>query len=153
MPFDFLAGMFIFMLMLSYFLILWDIFSVRYSELSAKQDREMAALSVSRQLVTSPGVPEDWAISPLSAGSIGLASRPGVLDAYRISALSSMPYANARQSLGVQGGFYVKIEDLDGARFATIGAEPANASSLVEVRRIAMLNGTIVNLKVQVYGN
>ena len=154
-PLDFMAGVFVFLVMLAYFLILWDIFAVRFVEHAQTIDDELAAISVADRLVLSGGYPTNWTLEPLSAQSIGLASRPHELDPYRVSALSSMAngsYASVKSALGIDRNFQVKIEAADdGARLATIGQEPANATRVVEVTRLAMLNGEIVNVRVQVY--
>ena len=152
-PIDFVAGLFIFLVMLAYFLLLWDSYSQRYFASASSIGMETEAMGIADQLVSAGGSPNNWTADPLSAQSIGLAWRQNELDPYRLSALSSLPYANAREKLGVDREFAIKIETLDGGRLATIGVDTRISSKAVEVIRIAVLNGSAVNVKVQVYEN
>ena len=155
-PIDFVAGLFIFLVMLAYFLLLWDSYSERYVAAASSIDMETTAIGVADQLVSTGGMPNNWTADPLSAQSIGLAWRQNEIDPYRLSALSSLPYANAKRLLGAGREIMIKIETLDGGRLATISAseaETGDSSKAVEVTRMAMLNGSVVNVKVQVYEN
>lgn len=150
-PLDFVAGLFIFLVMLAYFLVLWDSYSGRYLEHASSIDMETTAIGIADQLVSTGGSPSNWTAAPLSAQSIGLAWRQNELDPYRLSALASLPYANAKQILGAGREIAIKIETLDGGRLATVGNEPASSSKAVEVTRVAMMNGSAVFVKVQTY--
>ena len=152
-PVDFVAGLFIFLFMLAYFMVLWDSYSQRYVARASSIDMETTAMGIADQLVSTGGMPDNWTAEPLAAQSIGLAWRQNELDPYRLSALSTLPYANAKRILGAGREFAIKIETLDGGRLATIGNEAYNSSKAVEVTRIAMMNGSAVNVKVQVYEN
>jgi hypothetical protein len=153
---DFVAGLFIFIFMLAYFLVLWDSYSGRYVATASSIDMETTAMGIADQLVSTGGSPANWTASPLTAQSIGLAWRQNELDPYRLSALSSLPYANAKEILGVGREFMIKVETLDNGRLATYpanGTGAYNSSKAVEVTRMAMMNGSAVNVKVQVYEN
>lgn len=152
-PIDFIMGLFIFLFMLAYFLVLWDNYSQRYVAKASTIDMETAAIGIADQLVSTGGSPGNWTSAPLAAQSIGLAWRQNEIDPYRLSALSSLPYANAKKILGVGREFAIKIETLDGGRLATIGNEAYNSSKAVEVARAAVMNGSAVNVKVQIYEN
>ena len=152
-PIDFVAGLFIFLVMLTYFLLLWDSYSQRYIATASTIAMETTAMGVADQLVSTGGSPNNWTASPLTAQSIGLSWRQNELDPYRLSALSSLPYANAKKILGVDREFAIKIETLDGGRMATLGSEASNSSKAVEVTRVARINGSTVNVKVQIYEN
>ncbi len=153
-PLDFMAGLFIFLVLLAYFIVLWDIFSVRYIEHAESNNIESRAIDIAGQLVSSSGQPFNWTSSPLSAQSIGLASKPYQLDPNRISAfasLSNQSYANAKLLLGTDRDFFIKIETPDGARIATLGKEPGNASRSVEVSRLGSYNGQPTFVRVRLY--
>ena len=152
-PIDFVAGLFIFLVMLSYFLILWDSYSQRYSEMASSIELETTAIGIADQLVSTGGSPNNWTMNPLTAQSIGLAWRQNELDPYRLAALSALPYANAKKILGVGQEFAIKVETLEGGRLSTVGSETGNSSKAVEVTRVARMNGSSVNVKVQVYEN
>ena len=150
-PLDFMAGLFIFMVLLVYFVILWDIYSTRYMEQGERGNIETHAISIAENLVSSTGSPFNWTVSPLAAQSIGLAFRPNQLDPYRIAALEGLPYANAKRLLGTDYDFLIKIESQEGARYSTIGQEPGNTTRTVEVTRIATYNGAPAFVRVQLY--
>ena len=152
-PIDFVAGLFIFLVMLTYYLLLWSSYSERYVAAASSIDMETTAMGIADQLVSTGGSPSNWTADPLAAQSIGLAWRQNELDPYRLSALSSLPYGNAKMLLGAGREIAIKIETLDGGRLATIGTESYNSSKAVEVTRVAMMNGSAVNVKVQVYEN
>ena len=149
-PLDFAAGLFIFLLALSYFFIQWDLFSAKFFDLATAGGMDTRAIDISEMLVHTGGQPENWTGAPLSAQSIGLASKDNLLDWNRVAAFSSMPYANAKQILGTDYDFLVIIETPDGARYATIGQD-ANSTRAVEVTRMAILNDTVVKVRVRLY--
>jgi hypothetical protein len=155
-PLDFMAAIFIFMVIFGYFMILWNIFSLRYAERAGALDFEMSSIAIADRLVSFGGYGDNWTAAPQSAQSIGFASRPNELDWARISAFASLPYASQKQLLGTANDFLIRIENLDGASYAQIGQAGTGAANdsarLVEVTRLAMLNGTVVNLRVRIYG-
>ncbi|VVC00891.1 Uncharacterised protein [uncultured archaeon] len=151
-PIDLMAGLFIFLVLIAYFMILWDIYSLRYFETMDKTNSDMEVLAVSDALVSSPGLPENWTAAPLDAKAIGLAKKPNELDPYKVSALSSLPYANARQMLGLDRDFYINIGTPEGASIAVMGQAPAgNVSRASEITRVALYNGQIVHVRVRIY--
>ena len=163
LPLDFMVALFIFLVLLAYFIMLWNVFSENYSSHSERVERELSAIVLSDQLAGSTGSPENWTELPESAKSIGLAIRPGVLDSHKLCALFGMQYsiANctspglqygyAKSIFGVDKDFFVKVESPGGVRLATMGEQPENASRAAEVTRVAMLDGSAVFLRVQVY--
>ena len=153
MPIDFMVGTFIFFVLLAVFLALWDNSSQNYADYAATVDMELSAISLADRLVSFGGSPQNWTMAPLTADAIGLAPKPNELDPYRIAALASLPYANAKRLLAIDKDFAVKIETLDRGRLITIGQEKFNSTRAVEVTRLAMLNGTAVDVRVQVYEN
>lgn len=151
-PIDFMAGLFIFLIILAYFLVQWSIYSNRYLEQTQMRDTETSAIRLANQLVTSGGQPYNWTFAPLAAQSIGIAKKPNELDSYKVSALAALPYANAKQLLGMDQDFWVRIESPEGAIQETIGIQPENSARAVEVTRVAVMDGDIVDVRVQVYG-
>jgi hypothetical protein len=153
-PIDFMAAVFIFMVLFGYFMILWNMFSMRYGERSEILDCELGSISIADYLVNSRGYPINWTSAPLEARSIGFANKPNELDWSKVSSFASMNYSNQKKLLGTDNDFLIKIESSDGASYAQIGRPEGNQTYTcsIEVTRLAMLNGTIVNLRVKVYG-
>lgn len=150
-PLDFMVALFLFLLLMTYFILLWDIYSVRYKEQSARISTELSAIIIADQLVSSPGSPENWTLNATGAQSIGLAISPNRLDWGKAQAFSAVPYAYQKILLGSDKEFYMKIEGTNGVLYFVTGAQPANASRAIEVVRVATLNSSAVFVKVQVY--
>lgn len=151
-PIDFMAAVFIFMVVFALFMILWNMFSMRYAERAKMIDCELTAISIADRLVNSGGYGANWTNAPLDAKSIGFANRPNELDWTRISSFASLNYSEQKRLLGTDRDFMIIVDRSDGASYIQIGQESENAEQLVEVKRLAMLNGKIVNLRVRVYG-
>lgn len=149
-PVDFMAAVFIFMVVFGYFMILWNIFSLRYAERAEALDCELSSIAIADRLVSFGGY-GDWTAAPLDAKSIGFAERPNELDWTRISSFASLPYDSQKQLLGTSHDFLIKIDSPDGASYMQIGQAQNSSASSSEVTRLAMLNGTIVDLRVRVY--
>jgi hypothetical protein len=163
LPLDFMVALFIFLVLLAYFLVIWDLFSENYTSRSDRVNGELSAIMLSDQLAGYTGSPENWTESPENAASIGLAIRPGELDSHKLCALfgpqytyascnqSGLQYGFAKSIFGIDKDFFVRVESPDGMLYAAMGEQPENASRAAEVTRIATLDGNVVFLKVQVY--
>ena len=150
---DFMVAAFIFLFILGYYMLTWSDFSMRFAENAAGSRMELRAISAADMLVSSGGVPFNWTGQPKNALSVGFARRRGELDMGRISALGAMDYADAKEALGVDSEFLVKVEDAAGNRYGIAGIENATVSNSVEVSRIATLDGKTVFVKVRLYDN
>jgi hypothetical protein len=137
---------------MAYFLILWSLFTGAYSSALTVRSDESQCMLIAQQLVDSSGQPFNWTASPLNASSIGLASTPGVLDNSRVAAFFALPYGNAKQLVGASQNFYVGLVGENGEAIASIGNGTANSTTSVELTRVAVYNGSIVDLEVRVYG-
>jgi hypothetical protein len=158
-----MVALFIFLVLLVYFLVVWDIFSDNYSSHNERVARELSSITLSDQLSGHTGSPENWTLSPENAASIGLAIRPGELDSHKLCALfgtqyvhdgcnqTGLAYGYAKAIFGMDKDFFIKVESPGGVLFATMGEQSGNASRAAEVTRIAMLEGSAVFLRVQVY--
>ena len=154
MPTDFTIGLFIFLVLLGYFLVQWSLFSERYWQHAQVLDKERTAIRIADQLVSSIGQPFNWSEDPLDAQSIGLASGQNKLDYYKVEAFASLPYAYAKQFLGTDDDFYIRLESLDGLQMRPLmGFAPSNTTRVIEITRVAIYEGTIMNIKVQTYEN
>ena len=149
-PLDFAFGLFIFMLLLVYFIIQWNLFANQFADLAVKGSLDQSTVDTAEMLVHSPGTPFNWTQAPLAAQSIGFAPRQNVLDWGKVAAFSSLSYANEKKLLGTDYDFLVLIETPDGARFATIGLDTSSTRA-AEVTRVAILNDTTVWVKVKLY--
>ena len=150
-PIAFMLGTFLFLLIFAYFMILWQNFLESYDSHVSRADSSLSAIVIADQLASHTGSPEGWTESPENASSIGLASSQGKLDSHKLAAFSTMPYAFLKRALGTDKNFIVKVESGTGELYALAGQQPANTTRAVEVTRAAMLNNTVVFVRVQVY--
>lgn len=149
---DLIAGLSISLLILSFYIILWDSYSWRYQELSGKDSRDSSALAISDALVNSPGYPANWSLNPMNATMIGFAQSQNVLDPDKVNSFFNLSYADAKTLLGIQQDFFMDIRTPDGYGYAAMGAEPGNSTAVSEIIRIALLNNQAVWIRVRLYG-
>ena len=150
-PIDFMAAILIFLVVFGYFMILWSMFSSRYYERADILDCELSAIAIADRLVSSGGYGPGWAAAPLGAESVGFAKKRNELDWGRIVSFASLQYGDQKRLLGTAQDFLIKIEDSDGASYIQMGQMSNSSVRSVEVTRLAMLNGRIVNLRVRVH--
>ncbi len=148
---DYMAGVFIFIIMLSIFMVAWDLYSSRYSQADGRMQMDSIALSASESLMQSQGEPANWTIDPQNAKRIGFVSRQNTLDWTRINAFSSLSYADQKTKLGIDSDFVIRIDSYEGARLATIGVEPNSTTTAVEISRFGILDGRQAKLRLMVY--
>lgn len=158
---EILLALSIFLVSMGVFMLSWNAISSSYQQQQADSQMESALLSVSDTLVLSPGNPSDWETSALSNASlIGIASARNVLSPAKAAALQSLnstSYDAARGRLGA-GRFdlFIAITGQSGATLYSFGREanPGNESiSAISTQRMALMNGSIVSLKVQLWRN
>jgi hypothetical protein len=156
---DLLFGIFIFLVIFTYLLVTITEYTTRYSGNSVALGMELSAISASNALLMGGGVPYNWSLDtpPYSrVDSVGIAGMPRVIDPAKMAALQSMAnqsYEAAKRSLGIENDFLITVEAFDGFQHATIGQQASNASSAVEIERIATLRGKPVIIRVRVYGD
>ena len=70
---DLIAGISISLLILAYYLVVWNSMAGAYEDAFRKEDSEIALLTMGDMLVNSPGNPENWTMNASGAQAIGLA--------------------------------------------------------------------------------
>jgi len=148
---DLMASILISILLLTYYIILWDSYVERHAAAFGKGARDGGLLAASDSLVLSGGYPENWPEDPSKVLMLGLARTPNILDPEKVSALEWVPYATAKRALGTDQEVYISVEDADGIRYAQFGTQANSTETASETSRTAMLNGTVVHVRVQIY--
>jgi hypothetical protein len=126
---------------------------------SARSDAgaKTALLLASDLLVLTPGTPADWENIPVlndsNVNSLGLASSPNVISfskAARLAALNSTNYTAIRGLLGLaSGNLLVEISFMQNrSPIYRFGIDPANSTGVRVSERVAVLNGSLVLVRV-----
>ena len=112
---------------------------------------EATAMSISDELVNSPGVPYDWETRPIELLALGFAPSPGALSLTKLANFTALNYSSAKTVLGVDKNFYIVVSDTNWSPLYSLGATSAPANLSVAVTRLATLNGKPVRVRVVVY--
>jgi len=149
----------IFMSALLIFLYVWGVVSYDYAQSQADREMQVVVLGISDALVLTSGDPVDWEVStPETFYSLGLAAAPNILSTAKLSALQSLnaSYSTLHVSMGA-GSFdtFVSAKLTNGTtlcQFGIPGDELAqNVSSVTETRMVALDDGSLARLSVQVW--
>lgn len=140
------------------FVLAWNAASASFVQAQQRQQAQAALVGIADMAVLSPGDPADWETRlPAGANAYGFASSPGVLSARKLSALQSLnpSYDSMREGMGA-GRFelYLAAHYPDGAALYSFGraaAENDTLSGAVSIERLALLDGSPVILKVQLW--
>lgn len=154
---DFISASVLFLFILLLFAIAWKSLDFRWHHANYYRQMQTDALFAAESLITTSGEPVGWEYGDMdSIRAIGLASSRGVLDPNKLSRLSAenSSYYLVKERLGVQRHeLGILITDLE--REDTLyeyGRFPTGLNDSVLLDRLAMLNGTPVIVRVEVWG-
>jgi len=156
---DFIASLFFFLVIILTLLWVWGETHRRISEYQEVSARHRRLLDVSTILVKTPGNPPDWhmhAVDPETVKALGLAREGNVLDDEKLETLEGADYMSLQEILGFGNeNFTITVSDnITGSPSVLYSKGTGNtAKERLVVRRLALLNGTPVELKVEAYYN
>lgn len=141
------------------FIFVWNSIFSSYAEEQSDRRMEVSLLGISDMAMLSPGDPQDWEGTAMeNASAFGLATSRNVLSEKKLYAMQSLfasNYTMMRERMGAGGyGLYIEVDGSGGTVLYDFGqaADPANGSiSQATSDRLAILNGNVVNVKVQVW--
>lgn len=114
------------------------------------------ALDISQALVKTPGYPVDWnelsTIDETTVTSFGIAFQDNRIDEEKLQALSTVDYDVLKQVMGLgKDDFSIQVKDVaEGSLAYDFGySQPGYP---VKVSRLALINETVVEVVVNVYG-
>jgi hypothetical protein len=156
---DLVAALFFFMVILLSLSWLWAQTSRHMNEYRQTSARQTRLLSISTMLITTQGNPPDWQnreVTPENTRALGLVSEDNVLDRSKLVALDGAGYQNLREIMGLGSeDFEITVSgNFNGAPtvYFDKGKSPQTGERMI-VRRYALYNGTLVELKIQAYYN
>ncbi len=152
---DLLIAFIIFVLIFAFLIMSWSSGIQSSSDTITRMRLQAALSSASDNLMTQPGVPSNWELTPSSVSTIGLSSYSNnVLNANKISNMTVFPYSNLTTLLGLSGyDFYLTIENLNGTVLYQVGnSSIPSTNRAVSVNRDGLLNGQIVRMRLVGYG-
>jgi len=149
----FLAAMLVFM-------ATWEAISASYYREARQRDMQTSLIGISDMLVLSPGDPANWETGALgNANAFGAAASRGTLSSQKLAALQSLnsSYDKVREGMGAGASdVFISVEDTAGTALYRFGNPCPPAGSALDsasIERLAILEGEIVKLKVQVWRN
>ncbi len=157
---DFFSVSLTMILMLMLFIFTWNSFAIRWSNIKSYDELWSAGLSASEALVTTPGQPYAWedfqTINDSNVETFGFVNSRNIIDNNKLSKFANTTSGNytfVKNKLGlVRYNFFINITDMEKQNtYYQIGnkATPLNESVVFE--RLMLLNGSIVNLKMEVW--
>jgi hypothetical protein len=148
---DFMIAVLIFAVILVFIVGFWFLSIAEINGMIGRDRMDSAAISLSDMLVKTQGVPGKWEDEPDKAASIGLAQTQNVLVKEKLANFSAMNYEEAKEIIGLDGDYYVYVEDLGGNRLYEAGVAELG-EGVAPVLRFALLEGEIVRVEVFVHG-
>lgn len=155
---DFLAGTLILTFILLFFILMWNSTAMRWNSESGYLQRFSSALFTSEALLTTPGEPANWETME-GIGNVttfGLANGRNEISNAKIEKFvaENSSYEGMKEKVGMQFyDFKLTITSLGGKNsYYEFGqGPPADAESTV-VERLAILNDSIVLMRLEVWG-
>ncbi len=128
---DMIAAVFIFLLMVSVILSVWNSSADRSISNIQRNDMEITAMRIIDILSKSPGYPADWEDS--NAVVIGLADSDRKIDSGKLDAFLGMDYNLTRDIFGMPYNYFFKLGNY---------TKGINGTDSVFARRMVVFNGT-----------
>ncbi len=139
-------------------IIIWNSTSTKISQNTIKNEMETVSIDVSDQLLKSQGLPADWETQAVLNFSLGLIDRGNELNPNKFVALTKLNYNYSKSLLGIRGyEFYVRATDVNGniksdsGTPLKVGIVPVENSTIVNSKRIAILQNEIIYLDVMIW--
>ncbi len=157
---DFFAVSVTLTLILMLFIVTWNFMAVRWSNIQSYNELWSASLSATDALVITPGQPANWddiqTLNDSNVVTFGLANSRNVIDNNKISKFVSFTQSNysiVKSKLGlVRYNFFINISSMEKeTTYYQIGSKGSPLNETVVFERLILLNGSIVNLRMEVW--
>jgi len=137
---DLIFAVSVFLLLLAFVWYSWDDLNYEMDRKMELSEMKQRALDISDALAMASGSPDNWALDPEGANSIGLVTLPRQLSDEKWSALAGMDYKDQKGLLGVgRFDFWLAVKS-GGAVLNSTGLEPAG-DFRVGIERAVIRNG------------
>ncbi len=154
---DLIFSLTIFTIIILTILWAWGETHSRVSQFQERESRRIKAVDLSDILITTMGNPEYWedrdVVNYTNTYSIGLAGDENVLDIDKIVKLNNTNYTFSRMIMGLSREDYnlTIVSNWSGVEVFhySMGRSPENATERNIVRRYALLNGTRVEVRLE----
>jgi hypothetical protein len=156
---DILTAFVVFILIADASVLLWEDALLRATSVENRNAMEEAARAASNQLLT-PGEPSDWQlidINDSSLHSFGLSSSGNVLSWSKVQKMGQLngnpsSYMVVRRALGLDCcEAWLSVLYENGTTIQNFGNAPTQNSSAVSIDRKAMLNSSLVTVRLEVW--
>ncbi|MFH2105904.1 MAG: hypothetical protein ABII22_01475 [Candidatus Micrarchaeota archaeon] len=133
------------------FVISWNNLGYNWNSSQIQNKIYFAALFASDALIAQDSGNWENEETLENATSFGIVGERNELDNKKLSRLASANYTVVKEKLGIEGyGLFINITNGSGT-FYVFGVKPTNYDQTVVVERLAILNGSVVKVKVNVW--
>lgn len=157
---DFFAVSVTMALLLMLFIITWNFLAIRWSNIQSYDELWSASLSATDALVITPGQPVNWEdvqmLNDSNVVTFGLANSRNVIDNNKLSRFADFTQSNysiVKSKLGlVRYDFFINVTSMGKeTSYYQIGSKGSSVNEAVVFERLMLLNGSIVNLRMEVW--
>ena len=147
---DLFVALAIFILVITLVMDLWSSIRERKSSFEQIASMQMLLHDLADQLIRTKGDPSNWTAE--NVNSIGLVIEDRVLSQSKLLNFTEMEYNKIRQIFGISSEFYFRVTDLNDSTISINdkeieqGRAPINATDILSVERLALLNQTPVRV-------
>ena len=99
---DLLLAIVIFIIILTGFFLTWNRYTNRLDDSKLNNELSLHSFQTIQQLVTSPGMPNNWEVNISGVMILGLAKKDGVIDENKLNALKTLNYDQVRSLLNLK---------------------------------------------------
>lgn len=141
------------------FLFVWNTMYNNYTEEQSDGKMQVVLIGISDAAVLSPGEPSNWEMaSGMQANSYGFATSRNILSPSKLYAMQgyfATNYTDMKDRMGAGGyDLFIEVKDTEGNAYYSFGSQADTADSsvsAVSADRLALMDGGIVNLHVQLW--
>lgn len=148
---DLFIALFIFLLLTSIIIYLWNNYNTRLSEDVEYERMQLKAYQITDQLIKSQGVPTAWEKDPSNFEELGLATDDRMLSTKKVDEFTKLPYNDVREALNLEGyGYNFNITTLSNKILKSSG-ESFEGTEAVGLERYVIYNDEKAIFKFQIW--
>ena len=138
---DLLVSMLVFLVVLIFFISVWNIYSERLASNVEAEEIQLLAFQITDLMVRSPGVPENWHINSTNISTIGFKKSHDILSQDKLNTFFSLDYNLTKTLFNINRYEYqFEVRDSNGNLISSTNNSVVNSNTLIAVNRLAQVN-------------
>ena len=138
---DLLVSMLVFLVVLIFFISVWNIYSERLASNVEAEEIQLLAFQITDLMVRSQGVPENWHINSTNISTIGFKESHDVLSQDKLDTFFSLDYNLTKTLFNINRYEYqFEVRDSNGNLIGSTNNSVVNSNTLIAVNRLAQVN-------------